>query len=299
MNAHTVLLVLPKWTGKESGSHRGWIASAELLPPFFARVAAQVGNVEVVRVPRVTSWSRNEIGRVPVISQGGVQLIKSSRLRPVIGNDSGMLVGELRSGARRLWILADPDPLQNHGLADPDNAVFAVALINALRGSGRQRGVRRGHPRVRGQGRLAVPPPVRVSVRAGDRPGRDRGGAAAVGDHAPVRRAAVAAGRAAVRQAQPDRGDRQPARFRRATGRSSSSATCTRSCRTWRGSCTRRPACRDGADRVAGPHRPRRATRRSTAARWCAGPTSWSPAAAARSRRWRRSRAIFFDGSGR
>lgn len=135
MNAHTVLLVLPKWTGKESGSHRGWIASADLVPPFFARAVAQIGNVEVVRVPRVTSWSRNEIGRVPVISQGGVQLIKSSRLRPVIGNDSGMLVGELRSGARRLWILADPDPMQNHGLADPDNAVFAVALINALRGT--------------------------------------------------------------------------------------------------------------------------------------------------------------------
>jgi hypothetical protein len=134
MNAHTVLVVLPKWTGKESGSHRGWIESAELLPPFVPQRAAQVGNVEVIRVPRVPAWSRNEIGRVPVISEGGVQLIKSSRLRPVIGTDRGMLVGELRSGARRLWILADPDPMQNHGLADPDNAAFAVALINALRG---------------------------------------------------------------------------------------------------------------------------------------------------------------------
>jgi len=135
LNAHTVLLVLPKWNGKESGSRRGWIESAELLPPSFPRAASQVGNVDVVRVPRVTSWSRNEIGRAPVISQGGVQLIKSSRLRPVIGSDSGMLVGELRTGARRLWVLADPDPLQNHGLADPDNAVFAVTLINALRGA--------------------------------------------------------------------------------------------------------------------------------------------------------------------
>lgn len=134
MNAHTVLLILPKWTGEESRSHRGWISSAVPLPPTVARTAAQVANVEVVRVPRVTSWSRNEIGRTPVITEGGVQLIKSNRLRPVIGNDSGMLVGELRTGARRLWILADPDPLQNHGIADPDNAEFAVALINALRG---------------------------------------------------------------------------------------------------------------------------------------------------------------------
>src|SRR5205085_4385948 len=105
------------------------------LPESTVRATAQLANIEVVRVPRVSAWSRNEVGRTPVIREGGVQLIKSSRLRPVIGNDSGMLVGELRTGARRLWILADPDPLQNHGLADPDNAVFAVALINALRGA--------------------------------------------------------------------------------------------------------------------------------------------------------------------
>ncbi len=134
MNAHTVLLILPKWTGQPSLSHRGWISAAREVPEVTARAATQVA-VEVVRVPRVTYWSRNEVGRAPVISEGGVQLIKSSRLRPVIGSDSGMLVGELRSGARRLWILADPDPLQNHGLADPDNAAFAVALIDALRGA--------------------------------------------------------------------------------------------------------------------------------------------------------------------
>ncbi len=134
MNAHTVLLILPKWNGTESRSHRGWISSAELLPPFLVRSVTQVGSIDVVRIPHVTSWSHNEIGRAPVISAGGVQLIKSSRLRPVIGNEDGMLVGELRSGARRLWVLADPDPMENHGLADPDNAVFSVALINALRG---------------------------------------------------------------------------------------------------------------------------------------------------------------------
>ncbi len=135
MNAHTVLLILPKWTGQPSQSHRGWISAAREVPEVTARAATQVANVEVVRVPRVTYWSRNEVGRAPAISAGDVQLIKSSRLRPVIGSDAGMLVGELRSGARRLWILADPDPLQNHGLSDPDNAAFAVALINALRGA--------------------------------------------------------------------------------------------------------------------------------------------------------------------
>ncbi|HUI96395.1 MAG TPA: DUF4350 domain-containing protein [Xanthobacteraceae bacterium] len=135
LNAHTVLLILPKWTGVPSASHRGWIAAAAPLPQSLARSAAQVASIEVTRVARVTSWSHNEIGARPAIAEGGVQLIKSNRLRPVVGSDGGMLVGEMRNGARRLWILADPDVMQNHGLADPDNAAFAVALLDALRGA--------------------------------------------------------------------------------------------------------------------------------------------------------------------
>jgi hypothetical protein len=129
-----VLLVLPKWTGLPGGSHPGWIAQALPLPPNAARAAGQVANVEIVRAQRVSYWSHNEIGRNPAIAEGGVQLMKSARLRPVVATDSGMLVGELRSGGRTLWILSDPDVMQNHGIADPDNAVFAVGLINALRG---------------------------------------------------------------------------------------------------------------------------------------------------------------------
>jgi len=134
MNAHTVLLILPKWIGTPSEAHRGWISAAVQLPEGTARTAAQIANIQVVRVPQVPAWSRNEIGARPVIAEGGVQLIKSSRLRPVVGSDSGMLVGEMRNAGRRLWILADPDVMQNHGLADPNNAVFAVALVEALRG---------------------------------------------------------------------------------------------------------------------------------------------------------------------
>jgi hypothetical protein len=135
MNAHTVLLVLPKWTGQQDPKNHQWISQARELPENTARAASQIGSVEVVRVPKVSAWSKNELGRTPVISQGSVQLIKSRSLRPVVGTDQGMLVGELCTGGRRLWILADPDPMQNHGLADPDNAAFSVALINAMRGA--------------------------------------------------------------------------------------------------------------------------------------------------------------------
>ena len=50
----------------------------------------------------------------------------------MVATVTGMLVGELRTGQRRLWTLADPNVMQNHGF--PGNAAFATTLINRLRG---------------------------------------------------------------------------------------------------------------------------------------------------------------------
>ncbi len=133
LNAHSVLLILPKWTGQRNPSKPQWITSVEPVPAAIARAAAQLSGIEVVRVPTAPTWTHNEIGKTPFFSDN-VQLIRSSRLRPVIGSDRGMLVGELRNGARRLWVLSDPDMIENYGLGSAANAVFSVALIDALRG---------------------------------------------------------------------------------------------------------------------------------------------------------------------
>ena len=132
--ANRVLLVLPKWTGDPSEQTPGWIDNASLLVEDAARRVVRVAapDADIVRVPSVTNWSPNEIGSVPKVA-GSVQLIKSSRLRPVVASAQGMLVGELRVNQRRLWILADPDVMQNHGF--PGNATFATTLVSRLRGS--------------------------------------------------------------------------------------------------------------------------------------------------------------------
>jgi hypothetical protein len=39
----------------------------------------------------------------------------------------------MKKDGRRIFVLADPDVLSNHGLEDPRNAAFAVALLGALR----------------------------------------------------------------------------------------------------------------------------------------------------------------------
>jgi hypothetical protein len=126
------LLILPKWTAEPSESAPGWVEDARLWWLGGAQNIAKtaVPDADVVRVKAVTNWTPNELNRAPVITDD-VQLIKSNRLRPVIGSSDGMLIGELRNNQRRLWIVADPDVLQNHGL--PQNAALAAALINRLR----------------------------------------------------------------------------------------------------------------------------------------------------------------------
>ena len=44
-----------------------------------------------------------------------------------------MLLAEVETPSdQHLYVLADPDPLENHGIADPANARFAVALVRLL-----------------------------------------------------------------------------------------------------------------------------------------------------------------------
>jgi hypothetical protein len=132
--ARTALLILPKWQGEESKTHTGWLADASLVPE---AVAASVlglitSDAKVFRTDAIEAWSIDALGATPTID-GPVQLIRSKRLRPVVGTGDGMLVGEISEKGRRLFVLADPDALANHGIARSGNAVFAVTVIEALR----------------------------------------------------------------------------------------------------------------------------------------------------------------------
>jgi hypothetical protein len=128
------LLILPKWHGKESDSHTGWIADAELLPLGAATFVLDlaVPKATVVRDDGVPPWTIARIGPLPTL-EGPIQLIQSDRLRPVIGSKDGMLLGELVDKGRHLWVLADPDILANHGISRAGNAALAVALVDAMR----------------------------------------------------------------------------------------------------------------------------------------------------------------------
>ncbi len=134
LKARTVLLVLPKWNGLPSLRKPGWIDAVELAslptPQWALGLVAPRG--EVSREPTAPTWSTNTLQITPS-PDTPVQLVHGDRLKPIVGATQGMLVGEISERDRKIWVLADPDIIANHGLARPGNAAFAVALIKALR----------------------------------------------------------------------------------------------------------------------------------------------------------------------
>ncbi len=134
LDAKTVLLVLPKWRGVPSDQHAGWIGYAELVSPIAADQVLNlaVAQAEVARLDVAPTWSQNELGHEPPLTSP-VQVIRGGGLRRVVASGDDMLVGELAERGHRLWILADPDAIENHGISEGDNAAFAVALVQALR----------------------------------------------------------------------------------------------------------------------------------------------------------------------
>lgn len=135
--AKTMLLVLPKWHGVASEQHRGWIETAHLIDSESVRWALclALAKGDVVRPGLLKGWSQNQLGVAPTLDDT-VQLMRGAQLKPIVANSDGILVGEIPRKGRRLWILADPDVMANHGIGLKGNAAFSVALIDALRGSG-------------------------------------------------------------------------------------------------------------------------------------------------------------------
>jgi hypothetical protein len=126
--------VLPKWTGLPSRKKSAWLGEAALLPPVAVDwalhlVAPRADSLEVASA----AWTTNAFSTAPNL-EAPIHLIRGGGLRPIIGDKDGMLLGEVPSRGRIVWVLADPDFIDNHGLAHAGNAALAVAVIQRLRG---------------------------------------------------------------------------------------------------------------------------------------------------------------------
>ncbi len=137
MQAPRVLLVLPKWRGKPDENKPAWIDQVEPEALINAKRTLSLvdGRSDVFRDKWPAAWKINLTGLAPDAPNNDniIQLIRSKTMRPVVGNDDGILLGEVGEGENTVWVLADPDIMANHGLGKGENAAFMVTVVDMLR----------------------------------------------------------------------------------------------------------------------------------------------------------------------
>jgi len=136
MAASDILLILPKWQGLPDPHRPAWLAKVGRDEVEARTVLGHaVRPAQITRATVSDEWLVNRIGAAPGELREG-QLVQAAGLTPIVSSDKGMLVGELLRDGRRLWVLSDPDLIDNQAKANPTNIAFAVALINLMRKGG-------------------------------------------------------------------------------------------------------------------------------------------------------------------
>ncbi len=156
------LLVLPKWIAasappglSDSKAHKGWVYLTDVRPPQWGNDVASLGNLDLKIEERRgagASWSGlDRRGRLPepkavqtMTSGGLVALVRDGNAQmlagylddrgtyPMLDDLAGVNPGKADDeGLFPLLIVAEPDLLDNYGMADRERALLAVALIDA------------------------------------------------------------------------------------------------------------------------------------------------------------------------
>jgi hypothetical protein len=130
------LIVLPKWDAAPDKQRAGWVRVSGLLPAEDpARTLAPTWPFEITRLRGDGKPLRSVHPAAPPQMQffapRVVQTIANAKLKPLITDGAGRIVlGQIDDQA--LYILADPDLLDNHGMADERQARAALAMLDFL-----------------------------------------------------------------------------------------------------------------------------------------------------------------------
>ena len=127
-----VLVVLPKWAGFPGFENRRWVKTLTLLDGAAVEKVLQAidEDATLVRSEGAQDWRSQDWDLQPSLSDP--QLITAEGITPIVYSDAGVLLGEYRWSGTTVWVLADPDLINNSGIDEGDNAAFAVAMVSAL-----------------------------------------------------------------------------------------------------------------------------------------------------------------------
>src|SRR5690606_15424566 len=120
-DGQATLIVLPKWAVVQLPKKKDWVQQVGLLPE--AGIAKLIRQVPRISVSRSAGGQLRAINGLPhdaaVGAPAQLQTIAGRNLRPLLVNGAGQAV-LAQVGDRDLYILADPDLLDNQGLRSAD-----------------------------------------------------------------------------------------------------------------------------------------------------------------------------------
>lgn len=162
------LLILPKWSVGPHPLTRGWVTAgdkAEPMPPFSYRdQLAAIGDLSVEQRESTRGSLRGDgpLEGVSAPAPPRLQIVKGDALTPILSSPAGDAV-IARVGEAPLYLLADPDLLNNKGLKNPRTARAALAIVAGLNSTGAEAVhfdlTLNGFVRERNALKLAIEPP--------------------------------------------------------------------------------------------------------------------------------------------
>lgn len=138
--ARATLIVLPKWLTMPDQSHSGWVRVTMLAPVEVPQgVLAPQYKLKIARAKGHGEPLRNVDPAAPVglhfLAPAVVQSISGPGLQPIITAPNGAIV-LAKVGRRPLYVLSEPDLLNNHGMGSEQQAGSALALLDYLNSTG-------------------------------------------------------------------------------------------------------------------------------------------------------------------
>lgn len=136
-----LVVVLPKWKGLQHKTNPGWIEGAEILPvETLDEVLEALGaeGLKEVRITREASSGCSAKGVEYRVKLSPAQLLAPGPgLEPEVTCGGSLLIARHHPdpAAPEIFLISDPDLLNNHGLPDGDNAALVYDFLTRRLGA--------------------------------------------------------------------------------------------------------------------------------------------------------------------